>query len=114
MSTVVLYCWCHSDGASVLLYFTFIGPSTRLEQVGLITLLFRFFCGCRGSCLKNESELFPFLSVHAPLPMLIKFLNIKVLNLSIYVHVTASLNVQDFLRNISHFHVTKPDDVIRP
>ena len=23
MSTVVLYCWCHSDGASVLLYFTF-------------------------------------------------------------------------------------------
>ena len=24
MSTVVLYCWCHSDGASVLLYFTFL------------------------------------------------------------------------------------------
>ena len=23
MSTVVLYCWCHSDSASVLLYFTF-------------------------------------------------------------------------------------------
>ena len=23
MSIVVLYCWCHSDGASVLLYFTF-------------------------------------------------------------------------------------------
>ena len=22
MSTVVLYCWCHSDSASVLLYFT--------------------------------------------------------------------------------------------
>ena len=22
MSTVELYCWCHSDGASVLLYFT--------------------------------------------------------------------------------------------
>ena len=21
MSTVVLYCWCHSDGTSVLLYF---------------------------------------------------------------------------------------------
>ena len=24
MSTVVLYCWCHSDNASVLLYFTFL------------------------------------------------------------------------------------------
>ena len=24
MSTVVLYCWCHSDGTSVLLYFTFL------------------------------------------------------------------------------------------
>ena len=24
MSTVVLYCWCHSDGASVRLYFTFV------------------------------------------------------------------------------------------
>ena len=23
-STVVLYCWCHSDIASVLLYFTFL------------------------------------------------------------------------------------------
>ena len=25
MSIVVLYCWCHSDSASVLLYFTFKG-----------------------------------------------------------------------------------------
>ena len=24
MFTVVLYCWCHSDSASVLLYFTFL------------------------------------------------------------------------------------------
>ena len=24
MSTVVLYCWCHSDSASVLLYFTLV------------------------------------------------------------------------------------------
>ena len=26
MSTMVLYCWCHSDRASVLLYFTFFMP----------------------------------------------------------------------------------------
>ena len=24
MSNVVLYCWCHSDNASVLLYLTFL------------------------------------------------------------------------------------------
>ena len=24
MSTLVLYCWCHSDGASVFLYLTFL------------------------------------------------------------------------------------------
>ena len=24
MSTVVLYCWCHRDSASVLLYFIFL------------------------------------------------------------------------------------------
>ena len=24
MFTVVLYCWCHSDSVSVLLYFTFL------------------------------------------------------------------------------------------
>ena len=24
MSIVVLYCWCHSDSASVLLYFTYL------------------------------------------------------------------------------------------
>ena len=30
-STVVLYCWCHSDSASVLLYFTHMLP----DYVGL-------------------------------------------------------------------------------
>ena len=24
MSTVLLYCWCHSDSVSVLLHFTFL------------------------------------------------------------------------------------------
>ena len=38
MSTVVLYCWCHSDGASVLMYFTLIYTSTtnkarKIEKV---------------------------------------------------------------------------------
>ena len=27
MSIVVLYCWCHSDSESVLLYFTFVKGS---------------------------------------------------------------------------------------
>ena len=30
MSTVVLYCWCHSDSASVLLYFTLVCVSEAL------------------------------------------------------------------------------------
>ena len=29
MSTVVLYCWCHSDSASVLLYFTLLRPQVH-------------------------------------------------------------------------------------
>ena len=29
MSTVVLYCWCHSDSASVLLYVTLYVKTTR-------------------------------------------------------------------------------------
>ena len=30
MSTVVLYCWCHSDSASVLLYFTSVSDKWEL------------------------------------------------------------------------------------
>ena len=42
MSTVVLYCWCHSDGASVLLYFTLSFVNLNfdlwpLNQYGLFT-----------------------------------------------------------------------------
>ena len=33
MSTVVLYCWCHGDSASVLLYFTFVLGSGSLMRV---------------------------------------------------------------------------------
>ena len=32
MSNVVFYCWCHSDSASVLLYFTF----SSIEDFSLI------------------------------------------------------------------------------
>ena len=32
MSTVVLYCWCHSDKASVLLYFTFKARRSRINH----------------------------------------------------------------------------------
>ena len=31
MSTVVLYCWCHSDSASVLLYFTLLWLTNTLN-----------------------------------------------------------------------------------
>ena len=31
MSTVVLCCWCHSDSASVLLYFKFLSLTAQVE-----------------------------------------------------------------------------------
>ena len=37
MSTVVLYCWCHSDSASVLLYFTFV-----FVGIGIATIVVDF------------------------------------------------------------------------
>ena len=36
MSTVVLYCWCHSDSASVLLYFT------QIQIMHILHKLFNF------------------------------------------------------------------------
>ena len=39
MSTVVLYCWCHSDSASVLLYFALVnlcGILNKLDQIRIL------------------------------------------------------------------------------
>ena len=38
MSTVVLYCWCHSDGTSVLLYFTFDSEHRELSSCQVINI----------------------------------------------------------------------------
>ena len=45
MSTVVLYCWCHSDSASVLLYFT------------LVLLARAYAMECHGVCMPNMESL---------------------------------------------------------
>ena len=45
MSTVVLYCWCHSDSASVLLYFTFdmhLKSKSQKQREKLISYLSLF------------------------------------------------------------------------
>ena len=55
ISTVVLYCWCHSDIASVLLYFTllntFVPVKTRVERhKSLFNLLLIVVPCTRSSC----------------------------------------------------------------
>ena len=61
MSTVGLYCWCHSDSASVLLYFTFLshlfplpcGAGSTVPREGfdssVIMPFFLVCCGCDTS-----------------------------------------------------------------
>ena len=61
MSTVVLYCWCHSDSASVLSYFTFLshlfplpcGAGSTVPREGFdssfIMPFFLVCCGCDTS-----------------------------------------------------------------
>ena len=39
MSTVVLYCWCHSDRASVLLYIVFY-----IEEKEMLRFCYNLFC----------------------------------------------------------------------
>ena len=60
MSTVVFYCWCHSDSASGLLYFTFLshlfplpcGAGSTVPREGFRLKCYVFFlvcCGCDTS-----------------------------------------------------------------
>ena len=59
MSTVVLYCWCHRDSASVFLYFTFLshlfplpcgaGSTVPRDSTQVLLCLFLVCCGCDTS-----------------------------------------------------------------
>ena len=52
MSIVGIYCWCHSDSASVLLYFTFLshllplpcGAGSTVPREGLDSSVIMPFC----------------------------------------------------------------------
>ena len=57
MSTVVLYSWCHSDSASVLLYFTFeFSVGIEVLVIGLSPISF-FFSLHNSSSKFEESRL---------------------------------------------------------
>ena len=47
MSTVVLYCWCHSDSASVLLYFTF--NHVQIQCYAVMKIILKEFIKVRCS-----------------------------------------------------------------
>ena len=57
MSIVVLYCWCHSDSASVLLYFTLKPPNQLLKQSTLEIVTKEFLRSIRGSVKQYDVSL---------------------------------------------------------
>ena len=64
MSNVVLYCWCHSDSASVLLHFTFCYTCSLC----IVELMVQF--PARGSTLESVIMPFSWCVVTVTLPML--------------------------------------------
>ena len=47
VSVHILYCWCHSDSASVLLYFTFLfSPPLSTERIIFINSSSIYMCYC--------------------------------------------------------------------
>ena len=57
MSIVVLYCWCHSDSASVLLYFTFVYENTP-ERVTVTSYCLKRSPFRQSNVLKEDFQVF--------------------------------------------------------
>ena len=55
MSTVALYCWCHSDGASVLLYFTSEMDKAPRKNLNICTQI-DYFKGVRSSVVERSPQ----------------------------------------------------------
>ena len=66
VSTVVLYCWCHSGSASVLLYFTWIQSSSINSHALLSDELIRHHNSVALSC---HYQHFSWLSIVCYMPM---------------------------------------------
>ena len=81
MSTVVLYCWCHSDIASVFLYFT------------VLSHLFLLPCGA-GSTVPREGF---DSSVIMPFSWCVVAVTLPILVYSVGPHLVSSLHIFTFV-----------------
>ena len=72
MSTVVLYCWCHSDSASVLLYFTFLSHLFPLPcgagSTGSTQVLLCLFSWWRNRNNEKKKEIWLSPMTNTPMP----------------------------------------------